>query len=236
MIAQHLTNNNFVNEYMEFYAMRQAFANLQLEDNKTNALDPLRSKEMIRNRQAFKTILDHKPERITPYDLIEIAYAVNGDLYNKGFRKTNVDVPKAKNFIPLSPSNIPEAIYSVFNSYHNIWNILNVYEKEARLHIELVRIQAFEDGNKRTARILTSYNLLMQNKAPIIINGEDTEEYFKYIDDYDIEGMAKFFKFKSEEEFNIMLELYENICGGSFDKEEVDSEGVKIYKKKKYIV
>lgn len=239
MIAQHLTNNNFVSEYMNYYAMRQALSNLQMEDNSINVLDPKRNGEMLANMKAFKNILNEKPDKISPYDLIDISYVVNGEQYSKGFRKTQVDVPRAKNFTPCSPSRIPEAIYSVFNAYNNIWCNLNPYEREARLHIELVRIQPFEDGNKRSARILTSYNLIMNNKAPIIITAEEIDEYFNYIDEYNVKGMTEFFTKKSIDEFDIMLELYQNMCGDDFkiDNEqstnEVDDNGVKIYQKKK---
>ena len=220
MIAQHLTNNNFVSEYMNYYAMRQALSNLQMEDSVTNVLDPKRNREMMANMKAFRNILSQKPEKITPYDLIEISYNVNNEQYTKGFRKVPVEVPKAKNFEPVSPKRIPEAVFSVFNAYNNIWCDLDTYEREARLHIELVRIQPFEDGNKRSARILTSYNLIMNNKAPIIIKGEEIEEYFKYIDEYNVKGMKDFFTKKSKEEFEIMLELYQNMCGDEIKSEE----------------
>ena len=101
-------------------------------------------------------------------------------------------------------------VYSAFDSYHNIWLNLDTYEREARLHIELVRIQPFEDGNKRAARILTNFNLCYQNKAPVIITGSETDEYFGYIDDYDVEGMRKFLDKKSHEELNIMMDLYQS--------------------------
>ena len=81
-----------------------------------------------------------------------------------------------------------------------IWNILPVYLKEAKLHIELVRTQPFEDGNKRTARIITNYNLVKQNRAPIIIEKEELDEYWNYINNYDVEGFTNFLKNKSQKE------------------------------------
>ncbi len=181
----------------------------------------------------FYSILNKNPDKISPYDLIEIANIINNGFYPKGFRKTQVNVRKANNFFPIAAKNVPNAIYSLFNAYNNIWNDLDVYEKEAKFHIELIRIQPFEDGNKRTARILTNFNLCKNNKAPIVINKEQTEQYFKYIDEYDVDKMTELFKQNSKQEFNVMLNLYQNICGDSIeqDVEEAKTDNdVKLYK------
>lgn len=219
MFAQNFKKESFYKKYIQLLAMRQAIANLQMEDAKMEMLDPRRTQEMYNNIAAFEYILKAKPKKISPYDLIDVADLVNKDIgyYTKGFRKTQVDVNKAKNFFPIPAKEVPYKIYSTFDAYHNIWNTLPVYEKEARFHIELVRTQPFEDGNKRSARILTNYNLCHQNKAPVIIPAKDTDKYFGYIDDYAVDEMAKFLKEKSEEELEVMLTLYNNICGGTFE-------------------
>lgn len=208
MFAQFFKATDFYDKYIQLYTMRQAIANLEMEDNITDMLSPSRTQEMYNSVIAFENILAKQPEKISPYDLIDIAADINGDIYSKGFRKTQVEVKRASNFYPPSAREVPQIIYSIFNAYHNIWNELPVYEKEARMHIELVRAQPFEDGNKRSTRILTNYNLFMQNKAPVIISAEEIDKYFSFIDNYDIEGMASFLKAKSEEEFDILLDLY----------------------------
>lgn len=90
-------------------------------------------------------------------------------------------------------------------------------KKEARFHIDFVRIQPFEDGNKRTARIITNYNLCRQNRAPVIIKGTETEEYFNFINEYDTDGFSNYLKKKSQEEFEEMLLLYELLNGDCLD-------------------
>lgn len=217
MFAQFFKKTSYYDRYMQLYAMRQAMANLQMEDNKTDMLDPIRTHEMYNNVVAFENILAKKPERISPYDLIDIADDINGGIYNKGFRRTQVEVRKAHKFYPPSPMEVQPLVYAAFNAYHNIWIDLPVFIKEAKLHIELVRIQPFEDGNKRSTRILTNYNLCMQNKAPVIISGAETDKYFGYIDDYDADGMGDFLREKSEQEFKIMIDLYRANYGEDFD-------------------
>lgn len=221
MFAQFFKRTDYYDKYMQLYAMRQAIANLQMEDNKTDMLNPMRTHEMYNNVIAFENILLKRPDVITPYDLIDINGDVNAGIYNKGFRKTQVNVKRAKNFIPPAAYQVPQAVYSLFDTYHNIWVNLPIYEKEARFHIELVRIQPFEDGNKRSARILTNYNLCHQNKAPAVISGIETDKYFGFIDDYDVDGMATLLREKSEEEFEIMLDLYRSTRGDSLSDDPI---------------
>ena len=228
MIAKHLTKKDFFNKYIESYALRQAIANMQLEKKDDEMISSFEGNiEMQNNIEAFKWLFYEAPEQVSPYDLNEVSYRINGGIYNKGFRKTQVEVSKAKKFFPLPAYQVPEAMYSLFNSYKNIWTDLPTYEKEARLHIELVRIQPYEDGNKRSARILTSYNLCSNNKAPVIIPGKDTDEYFGYIDNYDIDGMTKYLEKRSKLELEFLLGYYTSLCGGTFGPEEDDNNNGK---------
>lgn len=224
MFAQFLKKSNFYERYMQLYAARQALANLQMEDSTTDILSPSRTQEMFNSIIAFENVLHRNPEKIGPYDLIDIAADINTGIYNKGFRKTQVEVKKAQNFYPPAPYEIQGRIYSLFDSYHKIWFDQPIYEKEARLHIELVRLQPFEDGNKRSTRVLTNFNLIKQNKAPVIISGVETDEYFSYIDDYNVDKMAELLQNKSEQEFEIMMELYRSLCGEDFDEPLVNLE------------
>lgn len=227
MFIQYFDKGDFREKYMRLYAMRQAIANLQMEDQKTNLLSRTRTQEMFNNVIAFENVLDRNPEKISPYDLVDIAEDVNIGQYSRGFRKTQVDVRKARSFFPPSARELPQRMYSLFDTYHKIWVDLPVYEKEARLHIELVRLQPFEDGNKRSTRILTNFNLIKQNKAPVIISGDETDEYFDYIDEYNVEGMTKLLKSKSEEELEIILDLYKSLNGDTFDNFVNENQCVK---------
>lgn len=101
--------------------------------------------------------------------------------------------------------------------------IINIYEKEARFHIEFVRIQPFEDGNKRTARIITNYNLYRQNLPPIIIEGIEIKKYFSYINNYDIDGFTEFIRQKSTEEYQRIISLYNFLCDNNFINKKDDN-------------
>lgn len=212
MFAEFLRRDEFYQKYMQLLATRMAIGNIEMENPNAHGSMADHYLEIYNNMEAFRQLIEENKDKITPYDIANIAYRVNNEEYD-GFRRTQVEVRKAKNFFPISAKDVIPKMYSIIDNYYNIWNILPVYEKEARLHIEFVRTQPFEDGNKRTARILTNYNLCKQNKAPIIISGKETDKYFSYIDDYDIDGFAEFLKLKSREELEVMMTLYKSICG-----------------------
>lgn len=210
MFAEFLKKDEFYKCYMKSYATRMAKSNLDMEKTISD-----KTIGMYYNMIPFINLIERN-EMIKPYDIIEVANEINKSSGIVGFRKTQVQIKKAENFFPMQANLIPQAFYSLFDNYYNVWNDLDIYEKEAKFHIELVRMQPFEDGNKRTARIVLNYNLCRQNKAPVIITGNETDKYFEYIDKYDIKGFSKYLRNKSYEELEVMLELYQNICGNNF--------------------
>ena len=54
--------------------MRQAIANLEMEDNITDMLSPSRTQEMYNSVIAFENILAKQPEKISPYETHPILY------------------------------------------------------------------------------------------------------------------------------------------------------------------
>lgn len=211
MFAEFLNRDKFYQKYMQLLATRMAIGNVEMEKQNEGDISDYYL-DIYNNIEAFKHLMELKKEKVGPYDIAEVAYLVNSGEY-EGFRKTQVSVRKAKKFFPIEAKEVIPKMYSIIDNYYNIWNILPTYEREARLHIELVRTQPFEDGNKRTSKILTNYNLCKQNKAPIIISAKDTDRYFGYIDDYDVEGFTKFIENKSKEELQVMMNLYTLVCG-----------------------
>lgn len=234
MFAEFFSKDEFYKKYIQLFSVRLAFGNLEMESEKEDYSIPSKSIELYNNMNALMWLIEENQDKLSPYDIADIAYLVNKDLnfFDKGFRKTQVDVRKAKNFFPRPANEVVPAMYALYNAYYNIWDILPIYEREAKYHIELVRLQPFEDGNKRTARIVTCYNLCKQNKAPIIVSRAENDEYFGYIDNYDVEGFAKFIEKKSKEELEVMLSLYQSMNDGDFSFENSTSlsdDNVHIY-------
>lgn len=230
MFAEFLTQNEFFDEYIKLYATRFTMGSLRIEDNETDLTSKKRAIELYNNMKAFTKLIKENPSKLTPYDVIDIADIVNKNLkfYDKGFRKTQVEV-RGATFTPTIPSLVTPEMYSLFDCYNNVWNILNPYEREARFHIKFIKIHPFEDGNGRTGRIITSYNLCKSNKAPIIINSRERSKYFKYISENNVDSLALMFEKKSKEELEVMIELYKTICGDEIKNSILNDGDVKIY-------
>lgn len=230
MFAEFLTQNEFFEEYIKLYATIFTMGSLRIEDNETDLTSKKRAIELYNNMKAFTKLIKENPSKLTPYDVIDIADIVNKNLkfYDKGFRKTQVEV-RGATFTPTIPSLVTPEMYSLFDCYNNVWNILNPYEREARFHIKFIKIHPFEDGNGRTGRIITSYNLCKSNKAPIIINSRERSKYFKYISENNVDSLALMFEKKSKEELEVMVELYKTICGDEIKNSILNDGDVKIY-------
>lgn len=112
--------------------------------------------------------------------------------------------------IPISNAlNVSKDMYMLVKRYNEDWKELDSFEREARFHIEFIRIHPFEDGNGRTGRLLLNYNLLRQNIAPVIITTDLEEYYHSYIQNEDVDGMANLFKIQSTRENEVIYELFE---------------------------
>ena len=140
----------------------------------------------------------------------EVANEINkSSMYiSNGYRKVGDYI--ADTTIKITdPKNIRLELLNLIEKYQTDWQQIDPYEKEARFHIEFIRIHPFEDGNGRTARLLLNYNLLKQQIAPIVITNDLLEYYEEYIKNEDIKGMCNLFKIQSLKEQQVLNILYE---------------------------
>lgn len=126
-----------------------------------------------------------------------------------GFKKTNNELFNAS-FTPVDKTMVPIEMQKLMNEYNNNFGeeILDpnepgilpeermnrtykIFVKEALFHIRFERIHPFNDGNGRTGRILMNYNLLRQNIAPVIITNFMSNDYKKFINDFNVEGLTQ---------------------------------------------
>ena len=105
------------------------------------------------------------------------------------------------------PDKIHDSIIKLIDNYQNIWNSTDILEKEAKFHIEFIRIHPFEDGNKRTARLLLIYNLLLQNQIPFTITEDLYDFYNFYLKEENIEGMKNLFQIQTKKEKEFINQL-----------------------------
>lgn len=153
----------FYNEYLESLITRFTHPNINLEspsDSKTR---------IIANMNAFKYLLTYMPQPLTEEMILELGNLVNqNSMYIKDGYRTLGNYSNELN-IPISaPTEIKNDIQKLLNDYNKLTDV-DPYEREAQFHIRLIRIHPFEDGNRRTARLLLNYNLMKQNLPPVII-------------------------------------------------------------------
>ena len=65
----------------------------------------------------------------------------------------------------------------------------------AESHWSFLRIHPFDDGNGRTARLLTNYALLRNNLPPVVIRGEDRDRYISSLQHADLGRMLPLAEF-----------------------------------------
>ncbi|HHX70675.1 MAG TPA: hypothetical protein GX708_21815 [Gallicola sp.] len=163
------------------------------------------------NMKAFEYLneLLFRNEKLSETAVITTANIVNNDsLYiSKDYRKVGDHIIDSNVYIS-EPVAIQRDVLTLLSKYENEWNKMDPFEKEARFHIEFIRIHPFEDGNGRTSRLLLNFNLLKQLQAPVIITNDLIEYYHDYIRDNDVEGMTNLFRIQSTKENEIMKELY----------------------------
>jgi len=205
VFSKLLENSQFKDNYFLGFLDRFVYTTTDLEGD----LNPEARKLAIENLlKAFNYLMDLESEKMFINDLVAVGDFINQDNGISGLRKIHVSAGKYADWVPVYPPKLYNALYSLFNNYYNVWIDRDVYEKEAAFHIELMRIHPFEDGNKRTAKILMNANFVKQNYPPVIITEEDTEAYYEFINNEDITGFAKFLKSKSLQEFNVLISLY----------------------------
>lgn len=217
-----LFKDPFYTEYFELLINRITHSSMSLEkdlgdpDNNINAI------RLRDNMRAFKKLINMLPAKITEETIIEIANTINASsiFISNGYRKLGNYITDTN--IPISsPDNISNDIKNLLKKYETSWKELDCFEREAKFHIEFIRIHPFEDGNGRTSRLLLNYNLLKQKIAPVIITEDLVEYYQSYIKNNDIDGMKKLFQIQSQKELSIINKLYEeykNIAPTNYKK------------------
>ena len=203
-----MADDKFKDNYYLFFLDRFVYQAVDIENEKNSE----KRKQIIENLlEAFNYLNKLDDCKLSPFDLIDIANIVNRDKGIEGIRKINVNAGKYAEWEPVPPEKIYSELYSLFDNYLNVWTDRDVYEKEALFHICLMRIHPFEDGNKRTFKLLLNANLIRQNIPPVVIGEAETDMYYNFINNEDIEGFSKYIKTKSLQELNSMMSLYKNI-------------------------
>lgn len=202
-----VANPEFQNIYFTAFLDKFVYAATDLETE----LSKKSRKQAIEDLLTAFTYLIDFEGKMTPSDFVDVGNIINAVSGIEGFRKINVSAGNYAEWIPIPANKIYYSLYILLDNYYNVWNERDIYEKEAAFHISLMRIHPFEDGNKRVAKLVMDANFVKQNYPPVIITEGETELYYKFINEEDVMGFAKFLKAKSLDELSNIMGYYKTL-------------------------
>jgi len=90
-------------------------------------------------------------------------------------------------YVPPKWNEIDKELNNFFKWYSYVNRKLHVIELAALIHLKLISLQPFADGNSRLSRLIMNW-VLWKRKYPLIdIRIEDLEDYYDVLDKYQIE-------------------------------------------------
>ncbi len=94
-------------------------------------------------------------------------------------------------YIPPKWNKVDAELDSFLKWYSSVNRKLHVIELAALIHLKLISLQPFVDGNSRLSRLIMNW-VLWKRKYPLIdIRIEDLEDYYDFLDKYQIEKDEK---------------------------------------------
>lgn len=150
---------------------------LILENKEAPGHDKEEARMILNHKNAFNFILKNASQfkTITRKNLQELHSVIVESLnVNLGFRQTPVGVLGSK-YRPLD--NIHQITEAVDNLGAAVSRMTTPYAKAVIALLGISYIQPFEDGNKRTSRLMANALLLAHNCAPLSYRSIDENEY-----------------------------------------------------------
>ena len=114
----------------------------------------------------------------------EVDDSIAGKLRNE--LKRNVKLA-GTSYVPPKWQDINKELSNFFKWYKSENRKLHPLELAALIHLKLISIQPFADGNSRLSRLLMNWILWKRYYPPIDIPIEDLENYYNVLDKYQIE-------------------------------------------------
>lgn len=163
---------------------------------------------ILNHKKALEYIFENKDYfRILTIKKLEELHAILTNSLNvsKGLRKSPVGIV-GTNYKPLSNQHqIKEAVEKTIKKINDIQNPV---EKALVTVLMISYIQPFEDGNKRTGRILANAVLLANNHCPLSYRSIDEKEYKKAVIIFYENNSLDYFKNLFIEQFKFAVDKY----------------------------
>lgn len=104
--------------------------------------------------------------------------------------KRNVKIA-GTSYVPPKWHELDRAIYGFFKWYGSENRKLHPVELAALIHLKMISLQPFADGNSRLSRLLMNWVLWKRGYPLVDIPVEDLENYYDAVDKYQIEKKEK---------------------------------------------
>lgn len=165
--------------------------------------------------------------KFNPANIIKLnSFVVDSDPNKElGYKKINTMIEGAKFSVVdkgLIPSYMNKLIHDYYDTYtpkinpYLVSSMKDLREfqiclKEAKFHIDFVRIHPFVDGNGRSGRIILNVNLLRNGMAPVLINEISMESYKEFIEKKDYMGFARWILENSHQTASMWISEYRHL-------------------------
>ena len=144
--------------------------------------------ETINHQNAFKYIFDviDKDENII--NVIKSLHQIVGSGIIEGAgsykKRANYLVNSNGDEINFTlPENVDEKMQILNEKYVGDWKDLTAFERAVLLHMAIINIHPFKDGNGRVARLAMNYELIKNDYPPVLINETQKLSYYSIIEE-----------------------------------------------------
>lgn len=80
-------------------------------------------------------------------------------------------------------SDVEKRMLELKSKYEHEWQELTCFERAVNLHMAIINIHPFTDGNGRCARLMMNYELIKNNYPPVLINESQKLSYYAIIEE-----------------------------------------------------
>lgn len=147
--------------------------------------------ETLNHQAAFKYIFDILEKEENIITIIKKLHEIIGDntIEKAGRYKETENYlinSEGEEIIFTKPSDVDNKMNELSEHYNNDWKKLTVFERAIKLHMAIINIHPFSDGNGRVARLIMNYELIKNNYPPVLINETQKLSYYSIIEEINI--------------------------------------------------
>lgn len=144
--------------------------------------------ETINHQKAFKYIFEVKEQGLDIITIIKSLHQIIGSNVMAGAgsykeRENYLINSNGEEINFTRPLDVESRMLELKDKYENEWKELTVFERATNLHMAIINIHPFSDGNGRTARLIMNYELIKNNYPPVLINESQKLSYYAMIEE-----------------------------------------------------